>query len=51
MGMSVSRVNEYIKELEAAGLIEIKRRGQGRTNLYKVNFVVKGKRKPPPPKS
>jgi len=41
MGMSVSRVNEYIKELEAAGLIEITRRGQGKTNLYRVNFVVK----------
>jgi hypothetical protein len=51
MGMSVSRVNEYIKELEAAGLIEIKRRGQGKTNLYKVNFVVKGKRKSSSPKS
>src|SRR5437764_14974174 len=41
MGMSVSRVNEYVKELEAAGLIEITRRGQGKTNLYKVNFAVK----------
>ena len=41
MGMSVSRVNEYIKELEAAGLVEITRRGQGKTNLYKVNFAVK----------
>ena len=41
MGMSVSRVNEYIKELEAAGLIEITRRGQGKTNRYKVNFAVK----------
>ena len=41
MGMSVSRVNEYIKELEAAGLIEITRRGQGKTNLYRVNFSVK----------
>src|SRR5580704_5669786 len=51
MGMSVSRVNEFIKELEAAGLIEITRRGQGRTNLYKVNFVVKGKRKPGASKS
>ena len=51
MGMSVSRVNEYIKELEAAGLIEITRRGQGKTNLYKVNFVVKGKRKPGTSKS
>ena len=47
MGMSTSRVNEYVKELEAAGLIEITRRGQGRTNLYKVNFVVKQRRSPP----
>ena len=51
MGMSVSRVNEFIKELEAAGLVEIKRRGQGKTNLYKVNFVVKGKAGKPRPKS
>src|SRR6266403_3063888 len=41
MGMSVSRVNEFIKELEAGGLIEIKRRGQGKTNLYRVHFAVK----------
>ena len=43
MGMSVSRVNEYIKELEAAGLVDITRRGQGKTNLYRVHFVVKNK--------
>ena len=43
MGMSVSRVNEYIKELEAAGLIDITPRGQGKTNLYRVHFVVKSK--------
>jgi biotin operon repressor len=43
MGMSVSRVNEYIKELEAAGLVEIKRRGQGKTNIYRINFSVKRK--------
>jgi hypothetical protein len=49
--MSVSRVNEFIKELERAGLIEITRRGQGKTNLYKVNFVVKGKTSKPRPKS
>src|SRR5260221_1115638 len=36
MGMSISRVNEYIKELEAAGLVDITRRGQGKTNLYRV---------------
>ena len=51
MGMSQSRVSEFIKELAAADLVEIKRRGMGKTNLYKVNFVVKGKRKPAPPKS
>lgn len=51
MGMSISRVNEFIKELEAAGLIEITRRGQGKTNLYRVNFVVKAKGKKRPSKS
>src|SRR5713101_1597331 len=33
MGMSVSRVNAFIKELESSRLIEIIRRGQGKTNL------------------
>src|SRR5712691_5509762 len=50
MGMSVSRVNEFIKELEAAGLVEIKRRGQGKTNLYRVNYRVKSKAKQSPRK-
>lgn len=45
MGMSTSRANEYIKELEAAGLIEITRRGQGKTNIYKLHFVVKQQRR------
>ena len=40
MGMSQSRVSEFIKELEGAALIEITRRGQGKTNLYKIKFVV-----------
>jgi len=43
MGMSMSRVNEYVKALESAGLIEITRRGQGRTNLYKLKFTVRKK--------
>ena len=46
LGMSVGSVNAYIKELEAVGLIEITRRGQGKTNLYTINFVVQKKSKP-----
>ena len=46
LGMSVGSVNAYIKELEAVGLIEITRRGQGKTNLYTINFVVQKKPKP-----
>ena len=45
MGMSKSRVNDFIKELEQIGLIEIRRRGQGKTNIYRIKFVVKGKAK------
>ena len=41
IGMSVGSVNAFIKELEACSLIEITRRGQGKTNLYTINFVVK----------
>lgn len=41
IGMGVASVNRFIKELEACELIEIERRGQGRTNLYTINFVVK----------
>ena len=47
MGMSRTRANEFIKELEQAGLIEIQRRGQGKTNLYKIKFVVKQKARRP----
>jgi hypothetical protein len=38
--MSQSRVSEFIKELEGADLIGITRRGPGKTNLYKIKFVV-----------
>ncbi len=41
IGMSIGSVNAFIKELEATGLIEITRRGQGKTNLYTINFIVK----------
>jgi len=40
MGMSRSRVTEFVGELEQAGLISIQRRGQGKTNLYTVHFQV-----------
>ena len=46
LGMSIGSVNSYIKELETNGLIEITRRGQGKTNLYTINFVVQKKAKP-----
>ena len=47
IGMSIGSVNAFIKELEAFGLIEITRRGQGKTNLYTINFVVKRKASKP----
>src|SRR5438552_1327339 len=43
IGMGVSSVNRFVKELEEFSLIEIKRRGQGKTNLYTINYVVKTK--------
>jgi len=43
IGMSIGSVNTFIKELQTCGLIEITRRGQGKTNLYTINFVVKRK--------
>lgn len=45
MGMSRSRVTEFVSELGKAGLITIQRRGQGRTNFYTIHFQVKGKGK------
>jgi hypothetical protein len=41
MGMGIASVNRFVKELEGCGLIEIERRGQGRTNFYVINYVVK----------
>jgi len=43
MGMSIGSINAFIKELEALGLIEIERRGQGKTNIYTINYVVRKK--------
>src|ERR1043165_4462470 len=41
MGMSRVRVTQLISELQRAGLVNIQRRGQGRTNLYTIHFQVK----------
>ena len=41
MGMSRSRVTEFVGELERAGCVTIERRGQGKTNLYTIHFRVK----------
>lgn len=40
IGMSRSRVTEFISELSRSGLVTIQRRGQGRTNVYVVHFRV-----------
>jgi hypothetical protein len=41
VAMGIASVNRFIKELETCSLIEITRRGQGKTNFYTINFVVK----------
>ena len=41
IGMSRASVTNFVRELEEAGLVGITRRGQGRTNLYNIKFVVK----------
>ena len=43
IGMSRTSVTQFIGELERAGFVSIKRRGQGKTNLYTVHFQVKKK--------
>ena len=43
IGMTQPRVAQLIGELEKAGLVAIERRGQGKTNIYTINFTVKRK--------
>ena len=47
MGAHVSTVSRSITELEEYSLIEIERRGQGKTNFYTINFVVKKRSRKP----
>lgn len=44
MGMHIASVSRAIKELEDCSLIEIERRGQGKTNFYTIKFVVMKKK-------
>jgi biotin operon repressor len=49
IGVTRPRVTQYVQELEKTGLVTIQRRGQGKTNLYRIHFVVqrnRGKRRP-----
>ena len=41
MGATDRSVRTYLKELEAAELLEIKQRGLGKTNLYRLHLTVK----------
>ena len=41
MGVTRQSANTYIKELSTKGFINVKRQGQGRSNLYEVNLKAK----------
>jgi len=41
MGAGERSIRTYLKELEAAALLEITQRGLGKTNLYKLHITVK----------
>ena len=41
IGMTQPRIAQLIAELQKAGLVDIERRGQGKTNVYTINFLVK----------
>ena len=42
IGTSQPTVTRSIKELEESGWLEVQRRGQGKTNIYILKYVVKG---------
>lgn len=41
MGLDERNVRRHLKSLEANGLLSIKRRGQGKTNIYELNLKPK----------
>jgi len=44
MGAGERSVRTYLNELEAAGFLEVKQQGLGRTNLYRLHLTVKAKK-------
>jgi hypothetical protein len=44
MGATDRSVRTYLKELEAAEMLEIKQRGLGKTNLYRLHLTIKPKK-------
>ena len=50
MGAGERSVRTYLKELESADILEIKQRGLGKTNLYRLHLTIKkaaGRRRRP----
>lgn len=43
IGAGERSVRTYLNELEAAGFLEVKQQGLGRTNLYRLHLTVKRK--------
>jgi hypothetical protein len=41
LGAGERSIRTYLKELEAAGILEIKQRGLGKTNLYRLHLTIK----------
>lgn len=48
IGCTRVRVTQFVKELQELGLIEITRRGLGKTNIYRLHFRVGPKGSPKP---
>src|SRR5665811_1819761 len=51
MGAGERSIRTYLKELETAGVLEIRQRGLGNTNLYRLHLTITkvGKRRPSRP--
>ena len=45
MGTALRSVVRYIQELEKEQFVTVKRRGQGRPNIYELNLTAKSKRR------